>query len=161
MTHTHWTSYQLIEIFKFFKFCNSNHNMPSERKETDNLHLSLKSIMKQEPGMLCWKSIIPFSAALKNFLNRIIVSLIYYTSNCISTMLWIAVPWAVQMFLGFFWFFLISVVSYIISCNFYGLDCSADSKQHQALRFCTGPTEGPKRRLSIINSCSEIHTAVH
>lgn len=56
--------------------------------------------------------------------------------------------------------FLISVISNIISCNFYGLHCSADSKQHQAPRFFTGPTEGPKRRPSIISS-SEIHTAVY
>lgn len=64
------------------------------------------------------------------------------------------------MFFGLF-FFLISVVSYILSYNFYGLVCSADSKQHQTPRFCAGPTEGPKRRLRIISGSSEIHTAVH
>lgn len=107
--------------------------------------------------MLCWKYIKPFSAGLKNFFfNRIIVTFIYCASinNCISTMHWVSLPGAVQMFL-------ISVVSYITLCNFYCLVCSADSKQHQAPRFYTGPTEGPKRRLSIVSSCSEAHTAVH
>lgn len=92
MTHKHQTCQHMMEIFEF---CSSNRNMPGVREET---FLS-KTITKQEPDMLCLNYIKPFSAGLKNFLNRIIATFIYCTSinNCISTMHWVPLPGAVQM----------------------------------------------------------------